>query len=482
VLLTQNEPLSYGFNAIQQDRRAALQTWSNVANIQFTEVADTAANVGDMRFTWTSATFGTANAWGWRPTSPSRPRNADIWFNSSGESATDPDWSVGSTNYARLIHEIGHGLGFKHPGNYDASGDVPPAPFLPANLDTRQYTIMSYNDPPKDLFRTITHNADGFIERTLFDVELETPMVLDIAAIQYLYGANTTYHAGNDVYSFDPARPFFKTLWDAGGNDTISVSNFSEPCRIDLTPGSYSSIRIVSEPLPPGSIGGTTPTYDGTNNLGIAYGAIIENAIGGSGNDTLIGNGVANQLFGGPGNDTLNGGAGTDTAGYSARRSSYTVGSGGTSVAGPDGNDTLSGIERIQFQDKGLAFDLALNASGGNTVRIIGAAFDAPAIQQHPDWVGIGVDFFDSGQSMLQVCTLVAQNLGMNNTAFVTTVYRNVVGVAPDAASRGAFVSMLQGSGGTMTQGQLLELAANSDLNTANINLVGLQVSGVEFV
>ena len=404
-----------------------------------------------------------------------------MWFNSSGASATDPDWSVGSTNYSRLIHEIGHALGFKHPGNYDASGDQNPPPYLPPDLDSRQYTIMSYNDQPNDLFRILTRNPDGSLQRTYFEVEPETPMVLDIAAMQYLYGPNSAYHAGNDVYSFNRSTPFLKAIWDAGGNDTISVSNFSEPCRIDLTPGGYSSIRIVSEPLPPGSTGGTTPTYDGTNNLGIAYGAIIENAIGGSGNDTLIGNDVANRLVGGPGNDTLNGGAGTDTAGYSASRSNYTVGSGGTSVAGPDGNDTLSGIERIQFQDRGLAFDLALNASGGRAVRIIGAAYDAAGIQQHPDWMGIGLELFDGGMSMRAACELVAGLLGLGNTAFVRTVFTNVVGRAPTAAEQSPFVGMLQGSGGMLTQAQLLEIAATAPANDININLAGLMQTGVEF-
>jgi hypothetical protein len=70
----------------------------------------------------------------------------------------------------------------------------------------------------------------------------------------------------------------------------------------------------------------------------------------------------------------------------------------------------------------------------------------------------------------------------MSDTAFVTTVYTNVVGVAPDTATRDGFARMLQGSGGQMTQGQLLELAANIEQNAQQINLVGLQASGVEFV
>ena len=65
---------------------------------------------------------------------------------------------------------------------------------------------------------------------------------------------------------------------------------------------------------------------------------------------------------------------------------------------------------------------------------------------------------------------------------FVNTVYRNVVGVLPTAAERDFYVGLLQGSGETMTQAELLMLAANSAANEANINLVGLQQSGVDFV
>jgi hypothetical protein len=139
-------------------------------------------------------------------------------------------------------------------------------------------------------------------------------------------------------------------------------------------------------------------------------------------------------------------------------------------------------VERLEFSDRGVAFDLGIDESAGMAVRVIGAAFDAPAIGQHANWVGIGVDFFDSGMSLQEVCGLVAQLLGLGNTEFVTTVYTNVVGSAPSDAVRDSFVGLLQGSGGTMTQGDLLALAANTPVNETNIDIVGLQQDGVEFV
>ena len=72
--------------------------------------------------------------------------------------------------------------------------------------------------------------------------------------------------------------------------------------------------------------------------------------------------------------------------------------------------------------------------------------------------------------------------LQSGNVDFVNTVYRNVVGVLPTPQERDFYVSLLQGSGGTMTQADLLVLAANSAQNEVNIDLVGMQQTGVEFL
>ncbi|MBI4179449.1 hypothetical protein HY522_08520 [bacterium] len=64
----------------------------------------------------------------------------------------------------------------------------------------------------------------------------------------------------------------------------------------------------------------------------------------------------------------------------------------------------------------------------------------------------------------------------------MTTVYQNVVGVLPSDGERDFYVGLLQGSGGAMTQAELLVLASNATVNEQNIDLVGLQNTGVEFV
>ena len=117
---------------------------------------------------------------------------------------------------------------------------------------------------------------------------VDTLQLYDVAALHYLYGANTSYRTGSDTYSFSNSSAFYRTLWDAGGIDTIDASNQSHRSVIDLRDGEFSSI-------------GTSGSGAALHNLAIAFGAIIENAIGGSGHDTLIGNSVANTLIGGGG-------------------------------------------------------------------------------------------------------------------------------------------------------------------------------------
>ena len=301
----------FGLTAVQQAAaRGALAQWSDVANLSFQEVADTSTNVGDIRFAWTSASqtvFGGGTAWGWGYYPNSYwPQGGDVWLSTQGGGYSDPDWSAGSYNYLSLIHEIGHALGLKHP--FEGS------PLLPAASDNRQYTVMSYTDAPHSLFVRVTHNPNGSVAWNSFSVEPHTPMLDDIAAMQHLHGANLAYHAGDDVYTFDPSTPFFRTLWDAGGNDTISVANFSAACVIDLWPGDFSKIAIASDSTAGynWSVAPPAPTYDGTDNLAIAYGAVIENAVGGAGNDSLYGNDASNHLDGGAGDDVMYGGPGDD--------------------------------------------------------------------------------------------------------------------------------------------------------------------------
>jgi len=93
------------------------------------------------------------------------------------------------------------------------------------------------------------------------------------------------------------------------------------------------------------------------------------------------------------------------------------------------------------------------------------------------------LDLFDSGLSMLEVSRFAIDAIGNpSSSALVSLLFQNIVGVAPSAEEHAFFLGLMEGHGGSLTQAQLLEFAANTDANAINIDLVGLQQTGVEFL
>ena len=445
----------YGFNPVQQNAaRAALKAWADVANVSMPEVSETASDVGDIRFAWTSSapTTGTGSgAWGWAGYPNSIwPSAGDIWISTRSSGFIDPHWTAGSYNFGALVHEIGHALGLKHPFS--------DFPRLPSGVDSRLYTVMSYTEAPNSLFVRVATDSYGSNYWRAFSVIPSTPMLYDVEAIQYLYGANSNYRSGNDVYTFDPNTPFFRTLWDAGGSDTISVANFTKPCTIDLQAGHFSKITIESDSTAGyyGYNAPPVPTYDGTNALAIAYGTLIENAVGGTGNDILIGNGGNNRLDGGRGNDSIMGGGGDDVAQFSGNAANYILSHRGAIYSvndktGATGSDAVSNVEKFHFTDvtvnltvQAIAASVPL-ASVNRLIELYLAFF-----KRVPDGDGlaywivqmnagrstdqIGETFYNAG---IQFSHLTGYSSGMTDEHFVNVVYQNVLG-REDGADAGA--------------------------------------------
>lgn len=273
------------FSSDQAAVRVALQSWSNVANMNFVETTDTQYNVGDLRFGY-SYTIGMDGTPAWAYGPGSSPLSGDVWFNRESSSYTLP-WTAGTFEFETAIHEIGHALGLKHP--FSASPYNPGV--LPTYLDSRSFTVMSYSAVPGD---NTTH----------FSYEPTTPMILDIAAIQSLYGVNSNFNSTDTVYTFYQNLNYNQTIWDAGGNDTI-VYVSSSGGTIDLNAGIYGGSvlgnSIYSQNL-------FNQNISAVKNIWLANNVIIENATGGNGDDSIVGNDNANILLGGLGNDTIAGG------------------------------------------------------------------------------------------------------------------------------------------------------------------------------
>ena len=282
----------------------------------------------------------------------------DAWFGNSSNYYNSP--AKGNYAWFTIIHEIGHTLGLKHA--HELMGSFP---VMPSDRDSTEYTVMSYRSYVGASTPYYTNGGWSYPQ---------TLMVYDVAALQKLYGANYQTNNSNTVYQWDPntgelfvndtgqgspgANQVYMTVWDGGGNDTYDLSNYTTNLKVSLQPGGWS----VTSTQQLASLGNGHVAAGNIANALLYqsnYASLIENVIGGSGNDTFVGNAGNNVFRGNGGNDAINGQGGTDTAVYAGNANDYLYCQNADwswsvtdlRAGSPDGVDTLKGIRFLKFAD-----------------------------------------------------------------------------------------------------------------------------------
>ena len=184
---------------------------------------------------------------------------------------------------------------------------------------------------------------------------------------------------------------------------------------------------------------------------------------------------------------TVDGLAGIDTVTLNAAANTFKLQANPTgnltsfNLVRQDGSGTVSlaNVERLTFSDQKLALDL--NGNAGSVAKILGAVFGAGAVAR-PDFVGIGLSLLDSGQynatTLMGYALEVALSKNASPQSVVDLLFRNLVGVLPDAQTQQSFVDLISAN----SPAWLGNLAATHPLNEANIQLTGLQLTGLAFV
>jgi len=471
----------------------AVEGWANVANVTFNQVFTAEEALFRERLQDQITAGGTVSA---SHSLPSANPNAQSMGTYNFEAVNVRQWTPdqlepGGNFYRTMIHEVGHGLGLKH--SHDGGSGEYAGNFFPGIDSTmtsaerqRSLGVLELNH----MFGSVMSYIHGyeFDEQGLIqlvptrqrpvadDFFLDhgfagTPMAYDIAAIQYLYGANMNYRTEDNVYilpdSNDP-RPFvrgepneagvpesiiyqpdtayWQSIWDAGGVDEIRYDVMDADGNavagkrnviIDLTPATLDMSETGYGVLSYAAFVGGGYT--------IANGVVIENATGGDGNDTLKGNFANNVILGRGGDDTItatggldtvDGGAGFDRLIFSGMgRGDVTVSLGlaeGRSSIGWSAADvtTFTGIERAEMVDARVEYtaasDAALvdrlyNALLGREGDGLGAARWTAMVEQGMSQVALADAFLNSAEG-------TAALGGLDDAGFVRKIYSSMLG------------------------------------------------------
>ncbi|MBB6253877.1 matrixin family metalloprotease [Nitrospirillum iridis] len=392
-----------GFRALTSDEKAAirqaLDTWQKVSGVVFLEAPDGQGEVQFDTYNFTGTSESAAAAYTAKTFSSSvAPVVAEIAFNTGGKASQDLRLGDGVLT---AVHEIGHALGFKHSGNYNASGGGASPPYLSSSMDNTTNTVMSY----------------------YFSSGVTGLGPVDIAAVQYFYGDSQSLAQSGITYSWDSSKlvltqtgtsgddvligtnlqDVFKPL---GGNDSVYGYGSMDTVVYGVASSQATITRSGTTVTVTAAQGGTDTLHsieslqftDGTVSLVVTSTALAgggkqitgtlfddtiygsssaDNINGGAGNDFIYGNGGADTLTGGAGNDTINAFGGAYIDGGDGNDNIAEISSGAfapVTVFGGAGDDIITALADGSRADGGDGNDTL--QSNGNALLIGGAGND----------------------------------------------------------------------------------------------------------
>lgn len=389
---------------------AAMRLVESYTKLKFEEAASPAAVDATLRFS--GLTDGSSQA-----AFPANPgpysaqdarESGDNWLSTNARPPAD---FYGTDHFNTIMHEMGHALGLKH--GHDASYNGA----LSADTNDNEFSVMTYASYLGSNTSLVTEAHVGSSPQSY--------MMYDIAALQAYYGANFDKVGTTSLYSWDETtgqqyingtaapntgvtatKKIFSTVWTQGALSTYDLSNFDEDQHDDLRPGRWLTFSrdqladlnsSLALPAPAAFIA------QGNVYNALQYGddtrSLISHLIAGSGNDTIIGNVLANELTGNDGNDSLQGEAGDDT---------LIGGNGSDFLDGGDGNDLLLGGAGVDQLRGGLGINILQGGAKGDFIEF-GDGTDTLR-DTWADIVDDRVSGFGTGQSVDVLRSLVGRS------------------------------------------------------------------------